>query len=164
MRRRIPVLVICLFTLGAGGDVPVWDLPFPEHQRWDVELSERVGQEYRIEWTRDGEPLENWSELVTYSFTPAGPEYFLLLTNRMFTAIGEGCPAFDSEEITSGEQRRIYAWSDEGCGQKSAHRGITRFEYFGGGLLVLQYTQRPDRTRASFQYWKEAVMQAEPRF
>lgn len=162
MRRLLPVLAMLLFSPGVWSGVPVWDLEFPQHQRWDVVLSDRLGREYRIEWTRGQETLEDWSELVTYSFTPAAPEYFPMLVNRMFAAIGDGCPGFESSKIEEADRRKVYVWSDDGCGETQPHKGVTRFEYVGGGILILQYTQRPKKSRAPFPYWREAVINAEP--
>lgn len=162
MKRVVLLLIFFAPLVHANPNLPVWDVNFPDNEQWEVTYSDRLGKEYIIEWTRKGQGLEDWSELITYNFKPVGAEYFYVMMNRMMTTLSDGCPSFDSRPVAWGDQSMVIEWSDTGCREFPAQKAITRFEYFGDGLLALQYSYRPDRVKPNFEYWKDTIIGARP--
>lgn len=162
MRNTIRVLLLLLPALALAEPMPSWDVIFPPTHNWHVGYEREQADQYIIEWVRDDETVEDWSELITFMYHEIPQSMYNGVVNETLAGLQQDCPSFGAELLEKTDYNITIEWWDDGCGGWPAQRVVVKYVYVGNGILSLQYAHYVNRTQPEMQHWRAFVLNAEP--
>ncbi len=94
-----------------------------------------------VEYTRQGETVEQWKELVTAQVYPLGPKVKEVVEG-MKTHLRRDCPSVVWQVISEKENDEMIEWSNTQCANLDFQHELMRTYISGKQLNVLRYTTK----------------------
>lgn len=165
MRNQSFLLILMLSVSKAvAGDLPFWDVDFPDSEGWKIGHKQIASDFYVMEWVPRDESVKDWSQMVTYTHEIAEKASFQTLMNAIIVQLQINCPSFTASVLEKSETSVVFRWQDDGCQGYPPQKVIAKYIYEGGGLLGLQYAYYPEKTNSDFALWQERIINAKPAY
>ena len=162
MKKSFLALSLLLSSLASAEDMPSWDVIFPPAHHWHVGYEREQADQYVIEWVRDDETVEDWSELITFMYQEIPQSMYNGVVNEILAGLQQDCPSFGAELLEKADYNITIEWWDDGCGGWPAQRVVVKYVYAGNGFLSLQYAHEVNRAEPDMEQWRTFVLNAEP--
>jgi hypothetical protein len=135
--------------------------------KWKVASHQETKETITMEWTNSGEPVTNWSELVTAQilFTDTKQINAQRFSTFFINQIKTGSIDFKVKKLLDTPDAVVFEWSHKGSGKWPAQREIVHVFRGKDAIYRLAYTVKEKSYnsflyRVKYTYWLKTIKQA----
>ena len=135
--------------------------------KWEPAYHQETKEAIIMEWTNSGEPVTNWTELVTAQilFTDTKQVNAQRFSTLFINQIKTGSIDFKVKRLLDTPDAVILVWSHKGSGKWPAQREIVHVFKGKDAIYRLAYTVKEKNYntfiyRLKYIYWLKAIKQA----